>query len=657
MQAKSVMTNSQSINNFRLDINGLRAIAVLLVLFFHLFSFIALNDYSWTYTLNGGYVGVDIFFVISGFLMTAIIIKGLRKENFSIWNFWKRRAKRICPALLFAIVLFYIVGFFLLVNVNEFYEFNKEGTAALAFISNLRFAKDEGYFAVDSMSKMLLHTWSLSVEWQFYIVYPIILWLLNKFLGFRAVKAGVLVLFITSLFLSFILTEEKYYYLLQTRSWELLSGAIVFLFPVKALLNLSIKSKRFLEILGIIFIFSIFFREDNAVWTPLAVLPSVLGAMLIISLASEKSILSNQIFQYLGKISYSLYIYHWLVLSISARINLSNNFLLIGTVIFVLSIFSYHFIESSRNYGWKFLLVYLSCLGFTVFTVDRHGFKDRYSGIEVEFAGKGVPDFYPAFNNQKNKAEVVLIGDSHAQHLWPFFEKNNINLAIFSSSGTYCYDDEHCSFSKPNFVELINEKYGSIHKFVSERKNFIESFPVNTPIVISQRWTQHFNKMFAEWGKACQKDPDLRNHPQSELFDESLGKLFLENPNRHFYVLGSLIGSKAIYTVRECNNIKNYNRYLPHILLDKIKCEEPLLKYDNEYKNANLFLKNYLKKFNNVSFINPNDSICKNDLCRLLTPHGKDIFWDDNHLSVEGAEFIGEYIFSRIKASKIKYRE
>lgn len=161
-----------------------------------------------------------------------------------------------------------------------------------------------------------------------------------------------------------------------------------------------------MEILGVIFIFSIFFRENNAVWTPLVVLPSVLGAMLIISLASEKSILSNQIFQYLGKISYSLYIYHWLVLSICVRINLSSNFLLVGAIVFVLSIFSYHFIESSRNYGWKFLLVYLSCVGFTVFTVDRHGFKERYSGIEVEFAGIKVEQ--PLI-----KKILVLMGDSH----------------------------------------------------------------------------------------------------------------------------------------------------------------------------------------------------------------------------------------------------
>ena len=96
--------------------------------------------------------------------------------------------------------------------------------------------------------------------------------------------------------------------------------------------------------------------------------------------------------------------------------------------------------------------------------------------------------------------------------------------------------------------------------------------------------------MFAEWEKSSQNDPDLRNYPQSKLFDESIGKLFLENSSHHFYVLGFLIGLHAIYIVRECGNIKTHNKYLLHILLNKIKSKDPLLKYDNEYKNTNLFL-------------------------------------------------------------------
>ena len=367
-----------SLKKFRKDINGLRAVAVLSVLLFHICSFNSLNDTKWSFSLGGGYVGVDIFFVISGFLMTAIIIKGLNSGNFSVLNFWKRRAKRICPALFVAVVLFYIIGYLLLVNVSEFYEYNKEATAALGFISNFRFAKDEGYFAVDSMSKMLLHTWSLSLEWQFYVIYPVLLWALKKFLGISYIKFAVLFLFVASLISAFIFTEEKNYYMLYTRAWELLAGGIVYLFPVNKLVSLSINYKRVLEVLGLILICSIFVRENNTVWTASLVMPSVIGTMLIIACAQEKSILGFGFFQYLGKISYSLYIYHWLVLSIFSRINLTNNLYITGTVILLLSMASFHFIESSRNYGWKFLILYFAMAGLTVYTVDQHGFKNRY---------------------------------------------------------------------------------------------------------------------------------------------------------------------------------------------------------------------------------------------------------------------------------------
>lgn len=575
--------------------------------------------------------------------------KRIKKRKFSIWGFWKRRAKRICPALLSAIILFYLISFFLLVNVKEFYEFNKEATSALAFISNFRFAKDEGYFAIDSMSKMLLHTWSLSVEWQFYVIYPILLWALNKVFNLKAIKIAVVILFIISIGFVLRFDGQKYYYMLYTRAWELLAGAIVFLFPIKYLLNLPLNSKRILEFIGLILIVSIFVRNNNDIWTAIIVIPSIIGTMLIINLASEKSILSNSIFQYLGKISYSLYIYHWLVLSICARINLSSNLYFIGASIFVLSMLSYHFIESSRNYGWKFLVIYLAMIGITTWTVDQHGFKDRYPNIEVEFGGENSADFHPGFNNQDHKADVVLIGDSHAKQYWSYFNNHNINAAIFATSGTYCFDENNCSFSKPNFIDIINNDYGSIHNFVNERQKFIESFSKSTPIIISQRWTQHFNSIVEDWFFACANNSSLRDNPQSKVLDESLGKVFLQNSKHHFYVLGSLFGSHAIYTVRECNNIPNHNKYLPNLILDNLKCSEAKLKYGIEYKNINLFLKNYLKKFNNVTFIDPNTPICSGDYCKLMTDKNEAIFWDDNHLSIAGAELIGSHIMNNIK--------
>ncbi len=297
-----------------------------------------------------------------------------------------------------------------------FYEYNKESTAALGFISNFRFAKDEGYFAVDSMSKMLLHTWSLSLEWQFYVIYLVLLWALKKFLGISYIKFAVLFLFVASLISAFIFTEEKNYYMLYTRAWELLAGGIVYLFPVNKLLSLSINYKRVLEVLGLILILSIFVREDNTVWTSSLVMPSVIGTMLIIACASEKSILGFGLFQYLGKISYSLYIYHWLVLSIFSRINLTNNLYITGTVILLLSMASFHFIESSRNYGWKFLILYFAMAGLTVYTVEKHGFSSRYS-LTIERGEKNALDFTPQVSDYE-KTQVVIIGDSHAKQYW-----------------------------------------------------------------------------------------------------------------------------------------------------------------------------------------------------------------------------------------------
>ena len=116
-------------SQFRKDINGLRAVAVLLVITFHFLSFNSLTGSS-VFHINGGYVGVDIFFVISGFLMTSIILRGVNNNSFKLLDFWKRRAKRICPALFTAVALTYLITFLLLVNVKDFYEFNKEALLA-----------------------------------------------------------------------------------------------------------------------------------------------------------------------------------------------------------------------------------------------------------------------------------------------------------------------------------------------------------------------------------------------------------------------------------------------------------------------------------------------------------------------------------------------
>lgn len=207
---------------FREDINGLRAWAVIAVLLFH-FSLIG---------LPGGFAGVDIFFVISGYLMTAIIVGGYEKGNFSIWKFYMSRVRRILPAAMFVITVLLVLGWFFL-PTPDYQELGKQSAYSLGFLSNIGYWKSSGYFDSSAHEKWLLHTWSLAVEAQFYLLYPLFIALVWRFWkSVKAVTIAVLLIFLASLVLNLTLSHSKptaAFYLLPTRGWELAAGALVFL--------------------------------------------------------------------------------------------------------------------------------------------------------------------------------------------------------------------------------------------------------------------------------------------------------------------------------------------------------------------------------------------------------------------------------------------
>ncbi|HHP0585882.1 TPA: acyltransferase family protein, partial [Vibrio harveyi] len=198
--------------NFRSDINGLRAIAVISVVLFHFNPEI----------LPGGFAGVDVFFVISGFLMTSIIFIGLENSNFSIINFYISRVNRIIPALAILCLVIMIFGWFYLTPL-DFKTLGKHVSGSIRFISNSMYLKESGYFDVSANNKWLLHTWSLSVEWQFYLIYPVVLTLLYKAFGFKTLRkiliAVTVSLYLYSLYSSYS-NPNASYFLLSNRAWE-----------------------------------------------------------------------------------------------------------------------------------------------------------------------------------------------------------------------------------------------------------------------------------------------------------------------------------------------------------------------------------------------------------------------------------------------------
>lgn len=288
--------------SFRKDINGLRAIAVIAVIFYHF----SVSGFG------GGFVGVDIFFVISGFLMTRIITERLAAKTFSLTGFYLARAKRIVPALIALCVILLLAGWFFLPPA-ELKELGSQAKSSLLFTSNLRFMSEAGYFDSASHEKWLLHTWSLSVEWQYYLLFPLFLMAVTVLTRKkRHVATAIGLLALCSFSFSLIQAEHdaaKNFYSLATRTWEMAMGGLACLIPA---LTLSRKAKAVAVHLALgLMAASTVLLSASAHWPgPLTLVP-VLGCALVIWLNGRTPITDNPVSQWLGKISYSLYLWHW----------------------------------------------------------------------------------------------------------------------------------------------------------------------------------------------------------------------------------------------------------------------------------------------------------------------------------------------------------
>lgn len=390
---------------FRQDVNGLRAIAVIAVVLYHF----GIPGF------DGGFSGVDIFFVISGYLMTSIIFSKVEANRFNLVDFYLARATRIIPALAVLCITLLIAAWFFL-PPYEMKGFGKHIFGAASFLSNIIFMKDSGYFSTAAHEKWLLHTWSLSVEWQFYILYPLLILALRKTLSFNTTRWTLLVIAAGSYLLSVFFPERLHsagFYLLPTRAWEMMAGGLLYAFN----LQLTQKFKFPIELAGsLLVIGSIVLLNSTYAWPgSLAALP-VLGAALIIIAANEKSpVTNNPVSQYIGTISYSLYLWHWPVVVALNLFELKENIWGISAGIlasFLLAMLSYYLVERPwRNAFPKKLPQILPVLGYASLTGII-----SVIGLGI-FYFKGVPSRVDEFiaiadneqNNRNPRSECFVV--------------------------------------------------------------------------------------------------------------------------------------------------------------------------------------------------------------------------------------------------------
>lgn len=423
---------------YRPDIDGLRAVAVLSVVVFHAFPMV----------MPGGFIGVDIFFIISGFLITTILLQNQERGTFSYAIFYDRRIRRILPSLTIVVLFSVVAGWFLLLP-DEYKQFGKHVAGGATFTSNIVLLRESGYFDVSAELKPLLHLWSLAIEEQFYIVWPVVIAFACKWRRGFTLVTGLLIAasFLINLYL---LSENPNaaFYTPFSRFWELMiGGALAYWATTRRDSGGIFVNAR--SIVGVVLLALGFLliSKDRGFPGWWALMPCV-GAVLLISAGPRawlnKVVLSNKIVVWLGLISYPLYLWHWPLLSF-ARISegeapeASIRAAVVGVSV-LFAWLTYKFIETpvrvNGRIGSKALLLiffFVSLLGFSAFLSNGYVNRIRhepyferyrslvdgvdaqkYAGCPAAFAGGAFP-INQCMRSKDGPASMALFGDSHAE--------------------------------------------------------------------------------------------------------------------------------------------------------------------------------------------------------------------------------------------------
>ena len=459
---------------YRPDIDGLRAIAILSVVAYHAFPG----------SVTGGFIGVDIFFVISGFLISTIILSNLENDSFSLGDFYIRCVRRIFPALILVLTACLAFGWYVLL-ADEFRQLGKHTAAGAAFVQNFILNSESGYFDNAAETKPLLHLWSLALEEQFYIFWPLMLafvWKRNW--GF--LKIAFIIVGISFLINIYLVQKDisKAFYFPFSRFWELMAGGVL-AYIILHKPQLIAKFKNTQAIFGLILLgFGIVFINRSNVFPGWWALVPVCGAFLLIAAGENawinKNILGNKAMVAVGLISYPLYLWHWpllvytrIVAAEGAMPSREMKLLAITLAIF-LSWLTYYFIERKIKHNKHVLLVYgliAIMILFIIFgtAINKKIVQPRINNIDVQqmvaaandqkgFDGldKVIIEGQEVYQTKNFKIPYTLfIGDSHTSHYVPrvraLIEKNSMNSVRFLvRHGCFSIPDNSSNFNKIN---------------------------------------------------------------------------------------------------------------------------------------------------------------------------------------------------------------
>lgn len=638
---------------FRNDINGLRAIAVCIVVLFHF------NVAGF----HGGYVGVDIFFVISGYLMTGIIFSKLDQNSFYIIDFYLDRVKRIIPAL--AVLCFCLLAFGWFILLPEQYALlGEHAVASISFLSNITYWGEAGYFDTASHSKWLLHTWSLSVEWQFYILYPVIILLLKSIFTNKHLKYSLIFIAVLSYSLSVAYTQQypsASFFLLPTRAWEMLAGGILYLHPIE----LSKLQRKIGELLGLtIILLSVFLFSSADLWPGYLAIFPVLGTILVLMANNQHSILTNnKPTQWIGKASYSIYLWHWPIIVFLTHIYSEDrySYIVLGILLSVLlGALSYHLVERNTHHlkyplgviTWPqfihnraFIAGAISVLLVTVpgsYIKLADGMTSRVSANIYKIASESKNrnprsrecNVYPndelsspqcVYGNESNVTAVVL-GDSHSNSVITAIEQS-LNK---TSGGALFLGADGC-FSLMNTTNWYFHDCNKFNSWVRDEIANNRSLHA-LPIIIVNR-TSSLLKGSGTLNKAA---------PTVDGVTRGTKGYIASFANEYKEVICQLTKTNPVYVLQPIAempfSIPEYEAKKAFLVLPLDKIELSISDYHKRHKEA-LMLMREVRDLCGVTLLDPLPYLCNKTACPS-TKNGRSLYYDEDHLSEYGNTFL-----------------
>ncbi|MGH1403097.1 MAG: acyltransferase family protein [Alphaproteobacteria bacterium] len=630
---------------YRADIDGLRALAVLPVVFFHA----GFNVFS------GGFVGVDIFFVISGFLITSIIINDLDQDRFSIREFYERRIRRILPALYTVCTFVLVTGYFSFLP-EEFEALGRSLGATLIFVSNILFWSETGYFDASVDLKPLLHTWSLAVEEQFYVFFPLLLLGAAKYANRRYLPFLLLVALI-SFGISIWGAENKpsaTFYWAPTRAWELLLGSIIALKAIPLVSNKGIMEAIGAIGLGLI-VYAVFAFDYDTVFPGVNAVYPCLGAALLIyahqgHITVSSKILSLKPLVFIGLCSYSFYLWHWPVFvfakyfSMNPLTDIERYGLIILT--FLLSVITWKFIEApfrDRSFvegKWKvFILALLASIPLfssSVLIVQSNGFSNRFENIDllerqkkshvnascIDIKAKDFSEKKCVLGNVEVEPSFIVWGDSHAGAMMSAFSDfgEEVGRSGILASHSGC----------PPLLGVVMVRDDKPYKCSKVHDKVLEEIKAGDTVFLVARWTYYVGKsMISHEGPTWINDTKSKNISEDEncrVFKDSLIKTVTAIKQR---------GGNVVLV----DSVPEYPRSVPDMIFlfqDDITVSKHLFEENRAYTRT--FLK-YVAQEYNVQYVDPSKALCDTNQC--YANEGDIVFYFDNdHLSLEGAKRI-----------------